>query len=113
MWLFLERRDTKQLRGAGGGPNLLSACLGCATECVSEECVGQRGSRYLCEAVAVLFVSFGAKIDRARDRLVLERDMSSENAMTFYHPHLSITEDGNGLSLLMYGTLSPCHIVAV
>lgn len=52
------------------------------------------------------------EIDRAGDRLVLERDISSENAMTFYHPHLFITVDGNGLSLLMDRTLSPSHIVA-
>lgn len=59
-----------------------------------------------------LFHSGGGEIDRAGDRLVLERDISSENAMTFYHPYLFITVDGNGLSLLMDRTLSPSHIVA-
>lgn len=75
--------------------------------------MGQHGGCYLCEPVAALFVSFGGGgIDRAGDRLVLERDISSENAMTFYHPHLFITVDGNGLSSLMDRTLSPSHIVA-
>lgn len=101
------------VEGAGGHLYLHSACWSCTARCVRDECVGQPGSCYLCQPVAGLFVSRGGEIDRARDRLVLERDISSENAMTFYRPYLFIAVDGNGLSLLMYGALSPCHTVSV